>query len=157
MNWVKPMKQKRVEVKNTVCIEEVDVLDLPDQMDVPDMENAANRGLPVLPMAMPLSVYQAYKKRKFRLLREAKERIESVLLEMAAWNVLWQVDGRRSVEEIAMNLTMTIEETVYHIECLRLMRIICPVDAVYLPDFIMQKTAKGRLNQSRRRSDEDPD
>jgi hypothetical protein len=52
-----------------------------------------------------------------------------------------------------MNLALTVEEAVYHIECLRLMRIICPVDAVYLPDFIQEKTAK-RLNQNRRRTDE---
>lgn len=142
------MKQKRVEIKNTVGIEEVDALDLPDNMNMTGEETVTGRGLPVLP--------DAYKRRKFRLLREAKEQIESVLLDMIAWNVLWQVDGRRSVEEIAMNLALTVEETVYHIECLRLMRIICPVDAVYLPDFIREKTAKNHLNQNRRRSD-DPD
>lgn len=149
------MKKKRLKVKNTVNIKEVDALDLPEETDASDMDSA-DTGL-VLPTTMPLQIYHAYKKRKFRLLREAKERIESVLLDMTAWNVLWQVDGRRSVEEIAMNLALTVEETVYHIECLRLMRIICPVDAVYLPDFIQEKTAKNRLNQNRRRTDEDPD
>lgn len=148
------MKQKRLKAKKTVSIKEADALDLPDEVDMPDAENAVDRGLPT---TMPLQIYQAYKKRKFRLLREAKERIESVLLDMTAWNVLWQVDGRRSVEEIAMNLALTVEEVIYHIECLRLMNIVCPVDAVYLPDFIQEKTAKNRQNQNRRRTDDDRD
>lgn len=146
------MKQKRLKTNKTVSIREADTLDPPGETDAADRESDIDPS-PLLPIGMPLPIYLAYKKRKFRLLREAKERIESVLLDMTAWNVLWQVDGRRSVEEIAINLALTVEEVVYHIECLRLMRIICPVDAVYLPDFIQEKTAK-RLNQNRRRTDE---
>lgn len=146
------MKQKRLKVKSTVSIKEADMLEPPGETEAADGEGDIDTGR-LLPAGMPMPIYQAYKKRKFRLLREAKKQIESVLLDMTAWNVLWQVDGRRSVEEIAMNLALTVEEAVYHIECLRLMRIICPVDAVYLPDFIQEKTAK-RLNQNRRRTDE---
>ena len=91
------------------------------------------------------------------MLREAKERIQRVLLDMDTWNVLWQIDGRRSVEEIAVNLTMTVDEVVYHIESLRLMGIICPVDAVYLPDFIQEKTDKNKVNKNRRSSDGEAD
>jgi hypothetical protein len=148
------MKRKSLKASKTVSIKEAEELDLPDQSETDELHGAATE-VPVFPAAMPIRIFQAYKKRKFRLLREAKERVESVLLDMTAWNVLWQVDGRRTVEEIAMNLTLTVEEVIYHIECLRLMRIICPVDAVYLPDFIQEKTAKNHRNQNRRRTDED--
>lgn len=148
------MKRKPAKTKHPVSIKEVEELDFPGESSTADLHGVVD-DVPLLPAAMPMQIYQAYKKRKFRLLREAKERVESLLLDMNAWNVLWQVDGRRTVEEIAVTLTMPVEEAIYHIECLRLMRIICPVDAVYLPDFIQEKTAKNRQNQNRRRTDED--
>jgi hypothetical protein len=86
-------------------------------------------------------------------MREAKERIRGVLLEMDAWNVLWQVDGRRTVAEIADNLRLPLDETVYHVECLKLMGIICAVDAVYLPEFIREKTEKRETDKTRRKTD----
>ena len=143
--------------KDKLKIQEVDSISFPDADDVGTIAGLPVAGEVALPFGMPPSIFQSMKKRRFRMLREAKERIQRVLLDMDTWNILWQIDGRRSVEEIAVNLTMTVDEVIYHIESLRLMGIICPVDAVYLPDFIQEKTDKNQVNKNRRSSDGEVD
>lgn len=135
--------------KDPLHIEEVDSLDPPKSKE---NDGRAEQTI-VHPIAMPPAIYRAYADRQFRLLREAKERVRGVLLDMDTWNVLWQVDGRRTVGEIAENLMLPLNETVYHLECLKLMGIVCPVDAIYLPEFILEKTEKRETGKKRRRSD----
>ena len=105
------------------------------------------------PIVMPDAIFREYPQRKFRLLREAKERIRGVLLDKDAWNVLWQIDGKRTVSQIAANLMLPLDEVVYHTESLRFMGIICALDAIYLPEFIQEKTEKREGDKKRRKSD----
>ena len=141
--------------KDILSIQEVDSIIFPDDEGSSTLNIGSAQSSLIFSSMMPSSLVQAMRKRKFRLLREAKERVQSVLLDMDTWNVLWQIDGRRNVEEVAVNLTMPLDEVIYHMESLRLMGIICAVDAVYLPDFILEKTAKNQVNKNRRQSDEE--
>ncbi|MBA3582187.1 MAG: hypothetical protein H0W44_07020 [Gammaproteobacteria bacterium] len=90
---------------------------------------------------------------RFRLLREARERVKQLMLETVAWNILWQINGKRSVADISETLSLNADLVVYHIESLRLMGVICPVGAVSLPNFIKEKTGKNFNNQARRSVD----
>lgn len=136
--------------KDTLHVEEV------DELAFPEGDYAAQRLPPqaaYVPVALPSEIYSTYGQRRFRLLREAKDRVRGVLLEMDAWNVLWQIDSRRTVAEIAENLLIPLDVAIYHVECLKLMGIVCPVDAIYLPEFILDKTEKKQTDRRRRRSD----
>lgn len=136
-----------------IVIEEVTALDMPATVTTTIKPHAPSTSAVV---SVPADVYRQYGQRKFRLLREAKDRVKSTLLDMDTWNVLWQIDGRRTINEVAENLMMPLEVVVYHVECLKYMGIICPQGAVYLPEFIVEKTEKRMANRMRRKEDDSP-
>ena len=142
-------------VSKSIKITAVDALEPPTvYVEVPVTDAQPLLQTPVA-MGLPESLRQEYASKRLRLLREAKQRLKGVLLERDTWNVLWQIDGKRSVAEIADNLMLPLGEVIYHTESLRLMAIICAVDAVYLPDFVQEKTKRKTDHPQRRKSDEE--
>ncbi len=137
--------------KDNIVVEEVENLEFPVAGSIQSKIPAPGFST----SGVPQTLYEIYKKKKFRMLREAKQRMKTILLESDTWNVLWQIDGKNSVESIASNLAMPVEEVIYHTESLRMIGIICAVDAIYLPDFIQEKTNKAGGNQLRRKGDAD--
>lgn len=138
--------------KDIINIEEAEVLEVPSEVQS-SSQGAITRLRAANLSSMPVTIYDSYKHKKFRLLREAKQRLKTSLFERDVWNVLWQVDGKRTVEDISKNLIIPLEEVIYHIESLRLIGIICSLDAVFLPDFIYEKTNKEDDSRSRRKED----
>ena len=138
-----------------IGIEEVQSLDMPVKTST-DKKPVAEISLPGM-MTIPSGIYKHYGQRKFRLLREAKERLKTTLLDMDTWNTLWQIDGRRTVAQVSENLMMPLEIVVYHVECLKYMGIVCPVGAIYLPEFIIEKTEKKPTYEGKRKEDSGSD